>query len=54
MKEELHKEIIDLKRKKGPGADNITAEMVKVGEETSINTLWNKIYSEKSAQRNGQ
>lgn len=36
---EVQNEIIDLKRNKAPGADSITAEMIKFRGETSINNM---------------
>ena len=42
--------VIELKRNKAPGLDNITAEMIKAGGETSIDTLHRlctKIYDER-------
>lgn len=57
MKEEVKRDIINLKENKAPIADNITAEIIKAGGETLKNkqhTLCNKIYTAKCAQKNGK
>ena len=49
MEEEVREAITSMKPRKAPGIDNITAEMIQVGEEHSIKIfqkLCNKIFKE--------
>src|SRR3984885_7608136 len=50
LEEEVEAAIRNLKKRKAPGEDNITAEMIQAGERCSVemlHTLCNKIYYEK-------
>ena len=50
LKGEIEEAIKNQKKRKAPGEDNITAEMIREGEECSVDmmhTLCNKIYQEK-------
>ena len=51
LREEVEAAVRSLKKRKSPGEDNITAEMMQAGEESSVEmmyTLCKRIYQEKS------
>src|SRR6218665_1805274 len=51
LREEVEAAVRNLKKRKSPGEDNITAEMIQAGEESSVEmmyTLCKRIYQEKS------
>ena len=51
LREEVQAAVGNLKKRKSPGGDNITAEMIQAGEESSVEmmyTLCKRIYQEKS------
>src|SRR6218665_3795928 len=51
LREEMKAAVGSLKKRKSPGEDNITAEMIQAGEESSVEmmyTLCKRIYQEKS------
>src|SRR6218665_2572562 len=55
LREEVQAAIGSLKKRKSPGEDNITQEMIQAGEESSVqmmHTLCKKIYQEKSCPAN--
>src|SRR6218665_3457109 len=51
VREEVEAAVRSLKKRKSPGEDNITAEMIQAGEESSVEmmyTLFKRIFQEKS------